>query len=278
MKTKIPALLIPSLLLLLLSSCKGGSDLVAQNQLMDSTITADTTAFKPIQYDSSKKYIYLTLDDGPQPPGTNICKNIFETEGVKATFFLVGMHQFDERRKRIVDTFRNNYPQFLIANHSFTHGFRNKYKSFYSNPDSAVKDFMRAEAELKLPVKIIRLPGNNAWVGNGEIRGPKQVLPLCHKLDSLGYSVIGWDVEWQFINKGGSIPLQSVDNMLRNINKKFSEGTTNRKDHLVILAHDRMFEKAQYADSLRKLVSILKQNPHYTFETVDHYPIVQDLK
>lgn len=260
----------------LISSCNNSPE--AASQTTDTTRVVIDTITHPMKYDSTKKYIYLTLDDGPQPPGTTICKNIIETEGVKATFFMVGMHQFDERRERIVDSIRNDYPRFLIANHSFTHGFRNKYRTFYGNPDSAIKDFLRAEQELKISEKIIRLPGNNAWVGTGELKGPKMVLPVCHKLDSLGYNVIGWDVEWRFINKGGSIPLQNVDNMLQNVKRKFNDGSTNRKDHLVILAHDRMFAKPQYADSLRKFIAILKQNREYVFETIDHYPLVQETK
>ncbi|MGL6067239.1 MAG: hypothetical protein ACRC0I_00655, partial [Sediminibacterium sp.] len=35
--------------------------------------------------DPNKKYIFLTWDDSPQPPGTTICYNVFKEEGVKAT-------------------------------------------------------------------------------------------------------------------------------------------------------------------------------------------------
>ena len=73
----------------------------------------------PIKFDSSKRYIYLTWDDSPQPPGTTICKDIFHKEGVKATFFSVGMHAFDLRRRRLVDEIRNSYPEFLLGNHSY---------------------------------------------------------------------------------------------------------------------------------------------------------------
>src|SRR3954471_11397119 len=156
------------------------------------TIENSTTAFAPgsvIKLDSSKRYIYLTFDDGPQPPGTTVCKDIFTRQGVKATFFVVGLNQTDAKRKRIIDSIRNNYPQFLIANHSYSHGFKNNYKSFYSKPDSAIQDFLKVEDEMKIPVKIIRLPGNNAWVGKDEIKGPKSVMPVCKQLDSIGYNV-----------------------------------------------------------------------------------------
>ena len=226
----------------------------------------------PIKYDSSKRYIYLTWDDAPQPPGTQICKNIFHSEGIKATFFVVGMNQFGRLRANIIDTLRNSYPEFLIANHSYSHGFKNNYKKFYAQPDSAVQDFLRNEAELKVPVKIIRLPGNNSWVGTGEVKGPKSTLPVCRRLDSLGFSVIGWDIEWRFTNKGGSIPVQSADGIIKEINDKFENYYSNVENNIVILAHDRMFEKPQYADSLRKVIETLKKDPRNVFETIDHYP------
>jgi hypothetical protein len=33
-----------------------------------------------------------------------------------------------------------------------------------------------------------------------------------------------------------------------------------------------MFRLPNYADSLQKFIMILKQNPKYVFETMDHYP------
>ncbi len=260
-------------LLAALASC-GGNKGEEKNAKSDSTVkVAQPVPGGPFKMDSSKRYIFLTWDDAPQPPGTTVCKQIFQQQGVKATFFMVGMHEFDPRRKRIVDSLRNAYPQFLIANHSYTHGFQNNYKHFYTHVDSALKDFSRAQEELKVPLKIVRLPGNNSWVGKGEIRGPKSTLAVCRGLDSLGYKVIGWDLEWQF--KGGSIPVQSADEMVKMVNAKFDNETSNEENTVVILAHDRMFAKPQYADSLTKFIATLKQDPRNVFETIDHYPLVQ---
>ena len=139
-------------------------------------------------------------------------------------------------------------------------------------PDSAVQDFVKNQEALKIPVKIIRLPGNSAWVAKGKITGPKSTLAVCRKLDSLGYDVIGWDIEWGF--KNGSTPIQSADEMVREVNHKFDDGNTNEQNAVVILAHDRMFQKQQYADSLTKFISTLKQDPRNVFETIDHYPMV----
>lgn len=256
----------------LLSSCGGGSD--KENKADSSKVAAPAKPVpgSAIPYDSSKRYIYLTWDDAPQPPGTVDCKNIFHEEGVKATFFVVGMNQFGREREKIIDTLRNSYPEFLVANHSYSHGFKNNYKKFYQMPDSAVADFKYNESLMKVPVKIIRLPGNNSWVLKDEVKGPKSTLNVCNRLDSLGYNVIGWDIEWQFTNKGGSIPVQSADEMVKEVNRKFENYYSNVENNIVILAHDRMFEKPQYQDSLRKFISVLKQDPRNVFETIDHYP------
>lgn len=230
----------------------------------------------PIKYDSSKRYIYLTWDDSPQPPGTVNCKNIFKEENTKVTFFSVGFNQVGPQKRRLIDSIRSGYPQFLLANHSFSHGFRDKYSTFYSPAmtDSAFNDFIKNEKELKIPVKIIRLPGNNTWASNGAIDGQKSENALVKKLDAAGYKIIGWDVEWHQSAKAKA-PKESVNEMLQMINQKFDDEATHEMNSIVILSHDRLFEKKEFADSLRRFITELKKDPRNVFETLDHYPTVQ---
>lgn len=243
-------------------------------EISNQTATKPTPG-TPIKYDSSKRYIFLTWDDSPQPPGTTNCKKIFHEEGVKATFFAVGFNQASSLKKRIIDSFRNNYPEFLLANHSYTHAFRDQYNTFYSLPDSAYNDFKKNEKELKISVKIIRLPGNNTWALNGNIHGQKAKNRLVKKLDSAGYKIVGWDMEWSQQTKTKT-PKESVDELIAKLNQKLDNGNTNEQKMIVVLSHDRLFEKQQYADSLRKFIQILKQDSRNVFETIDHYPIVQN--
>lgn len=258
------------------SSCK---NFESTNKATDSTKLAPVKAVpgSAIRLDSSKRYIYLTWDDSPQPPGTVNCKAVFREQGVKATFFGVGFNKVGPWKKRIIDSIRNGYPQFLLANHSFSHGFNDKYSKFYSASmtDSALHDFLKNEKDLNIQVKIIRLPGNNTWASNGKIEGQKANNPLIIKLDSMGYKIVGWDLEWGQQNKMKA-PKESVIEMLKKINQKFEDGSTNQQNAIVILSHDRLFEKKQYADSLSKFISILKQDKRNVFETIDHYPSVQN--
>lgn len=261
----------------LLAACK--------NNGADNKTTKDSSnlaAAKPlpgssIKLDSSKRYIYLTWDDSPQPPGTVNCKSVFREQAIKATFFGVGFNQVGPWKKRIIDSLRNDYPQFLLANHSFSHGFNDKYSKFYSPAmtDSALNDFLRNEKELKIPVKIIRLPGNNTWASNGIISGQKAENPLIVKLDKMGYKIVGWDIEWGQLGKQKA-PKESADEMVKKVNQKFEDGSSNQPNTIVILSHDRLFEKKQFADSLAKFISILKQDKRNVFETIDHYPSVQN--
>lgn len=258
---------------LALAACNNNS--ADKKAVADSTKSA-VNASGPgsiIKLDSSKRYIYLTWDDSPQPPGTTNCKRVFHEEGVKATFFAVGFNEVGPLKKRIIDTLRNAYPEFLLANHSFSHGFKNQYGKFYSASmaDSALNDFLHNQDLLKVPVKIIRMPGNNTWAANGNIQGQKSNNAVVKGLDSLGYKIIGWDVEW---HEKGRYPQESVAELVRQINQKFDDGNTVEQNALVILSHDRLFEKPQYVDSLRKLIQVLKSDKRNAFETIDHYPMV----
>ncbi len=227
----------------------------------------------PIVIDTNKRYIFLTFDDGPQPPGSTNCFNIFRQAGVKATFFTIGVHVEGRERQNLIDTIRSSYPQYLLANHSKTHAFNDRYQYFYHHPHEAAADFFANQKLLNIPFKIARLPGNSAWVRTGEVKAAPLVKPVCLLLDSAGYNVIGWDEEWGFktVNHE-SVPVESANTMVRMIDQDFTEHHLHSRNMLVLLAHDRMFAHANYADSLAKCIAMLKKDPRYVFETIDHYP------
>ena len=219
--------------------------------------------------DTSKYYIYFTLDDGPQLPGTKICKNVLEENQAKATFFMIGLHNSSEKDKQLVDSLHTN-PLFIVANHSETHAFRNKFHTFYRNPNSALQDFITAESKLNIKYKIARLPGRNTWAINKKLKGESSGFAVAKKLDSMGYSVFGWDAEWRFTH--GHTPVQSATQMIKDVEHQLEHGKTYHQKSIVILVHDRMFSTPQYADSLRKFISTMKNKDNYVFDTLDNYP------
>lgn len=227
---------------------------------------------KPFSYDSTKNYIYLTFDDGPQN-GTVACFELCKHLGVKASFFMVGQHANSTKTKAIVAEIREAYPQILLCNHSTTHA-NGHYKYFYHHPNMAAEDFYKAQQTLNVPYKIIRLPGNSAWVNGIGIKASPLVDSVCIKLDSAGYNVIGWDVEWSFNHKNAN-PVQSPQRLANMVDSAMAKQHLHTKNHVMILTHDRMFRNQNYTDSLAKFITLLKQNPRNVFETVDHYPGVK---
>jgi hypothetical protein len=185
---------------------------------------------------------------------------------VKATFFMVGSHVKSDNLAKIVRTIKYNYPQVLLANHSTSHA-NNKYQYFYHHPAMAAEDFYLAQKTLKVPYKIIRLPGNSAWVVDSVVKASGLVKPVCHLLDSSGYNVIGWDVEWNFNHKT-AYPVQRPYKIAEQVDTALARNHVHTKNHVVILAHDRMFRKENFTDSLTKFINILKQDPRNVFETI----------
>jgi peptidoglycan/xylan/chitin deacetylase (PgdA/CDA1 family) len=259
----------------LATACNNGKNEPVKKDSTPPVVATKPVPGTPIKYDSSKRYIFLTWDDSPQPPGTTNCRKIFREEGVKATFFAVGFNQVGPIKKRLIDDIRAGYPDVLLANHSYSHGFNDKYSKFYSTPDSAYNDFMRNERDLQIPVKIIRLPGNNTWASKGQIHGQKADNPLIKRLDSTGYKIIGWDMEWGQQAKAKA-PRESAEEMIKMVNQRLEDGATNEANMIVILSHDRLFEKPQFVDSLRRFIQVLKADPRNVFETIDHYPSAQN--
>lgn len=230
-------------------------------------------AWHPITYDSTKYYIYLSFDDGPQH-GTVTCYDLCKKEQVKASFFMVGQHAREKSDGRqIVSMIRNSYPEILLANHSYTHA-SGKYNFFYQHPSIAEADFLKAQDSLAVPFKIARLPGNNAWAEKGKIRASWLTKPISRLLDSAGYNIIGWDLEWHFGRKTER-PVQTPEQLASQVDTLLAHNKTHTPRHLVLLAHDRMFRNQPDADSLAKFIAILKRNPRYVFETADHYPGVK---
>lgn len=220
--------------------------------------------------DSNLKYVYLTFDDGPQN-GTLNCYDVCKKTGVKATFFLVGEHAENKWGKGIIETMKKDMRHFLFANHSYTHA-NNRYESFYKHYAKAYDDFIKTHDSLHFSVAIARFPGNPAWVMDNKFRSSKLTNKLAKMMDSVGYSVMGWDVEWNFNSKAE--PVQSAEQMADQIEYAFKSKSSFVKNHVVLLTHDRMFREPQYRDSLTKMITIL-QAKKYVFETADQYPILK---
>lgn len=262
-----------------LFSCKNASD-QKKNEKLDSTkITKRETILTDTSsniIDSTKKYIYLTFDDGPQP-GTLDCEKICKDENVKATFFVVGLHAMsDKNSKQIVKNLQDQYPLFLVANHSYTHAFRNKFYKFYGDPIPAFDDFVRCQDSLQFSNHYTRLPGNDSWSGGNLHAVSKLAKAVVKKLDTANYIVVGWEAEWRF--KNGKIPIETPEQMLSEVEYMLNNNHTKTKNHIVILSHDRMFHDVESQLKLITFIKGLKQHKDYVFQTIDKYPFTAKRK
>jgi hypothetical protein len=162
-------------------------------------------------------------------------------------------------------------PYIEIGNHSFSHAL-DHYKRFYKRPVSVVADFQKCEAVLQIPTNLARLPGRNQWrlkdlrindINNGAVS--------ADSLYQHGYKVFGWDVEWQHNGETGD-PVQTVDQMVALIEKKFRTNKTVTPNHLVLLAHDEMFRNGWEESELKQLIDKLKTKGNYSFDHLSSYP------
>jgi peptidoglycan/xylan/chitin deacetylase (PgdA/CDA1 family) len=231
-----------------------------------------TTAIVPVTAlpvtDTLVKYVYLSFDDGPLQ-GTANCVAICAHQKVEASFFEIGLHQSRSAYARNMYSRIQNDSAFALCNHSYSHA-NGKYVQFYHQPDTAFADFMLAKNILRPKNNIIRLPGNNAWNTNQSKRASGLVKPIVHKLDSAGFNIIGWDLEWHFNKKGR--PVQSAQRMANLVDTLFAHNQTMTKNHLVILMHDHMFGASADSAKLATMVALLKANPHYQFRKITQYP------
>lgn len=231
-------------------------------------LTVSKTIFEPTP-DSTTKYVYLSFDDGPLF-GTSSCITICEDENVKATFFQIGLHQSRSKwGKKLYNRIVSRPDLFLLSNHSFTHTY-GKYVQFYKQADTALADFKLAAAVLQTTNNIVRLPGNNGWRTDSIQSSSKMVRPLIKKLDSAGFNVVGWDVEWNYTSNGR--PIQTAKFMAKMVDSLLAMKASKTKNHLVVLMHDHMFKNEADSVQLVQFIQLLKYGKQYQFALLDRYP------
>lgn len=259
------------ILLGLLISCDNNDNKLTEEQpqeiiKIDSTSILKEQVKKPL--DSNKYYIYLTFDDGPYK-GSKAINEIAKKEQAHITAFVVGAHATNESSKQIIADYQSN-PYVEVANHSFSHA-NNKYAKYYTNPQGVFDDIIKNEKHLNLDNKNVRLPGRNLWYyktyKKGEING--NATKSGKLLSDAGYTLYGWDMEWHRDKKSGIASPNIVYNAMMSM---LDKGSTLKKNHLVLLAHDDMFNKEQEADKLLKLIQQLKNNEKVELVPISEYP------
>lgn len=232
----------------------------------DSTLTIT----RPPLPKKKSKTIYLTFDDGPNK-GTKKMMHIVQQEAIPVTVFIVGEHVYGSKEQHAVFDSLVNSRLFEIANHSYTHAFKNKFAKFYTVPDNAVKDFKRCADSLHLTANIVRTPGRNIWrtatIVNTDI---KITAPAADSIYKNGFTQVGWDLEWHYTD---SLTLKNnSDEMLSKVDSMFTNNKTKTPNHLVLLAHDQVYADVKDSAQLHQFIIKLKAKNEYNFEVVSRYP------
>lgn len=233
---------------------------------VDSIYTPKEEVKKPL--DSNKYYVYLTFDDGPYN-GSKAINEIARKEEAHITAFVVGSHATTNATKKIVADYQEN-PYVEVANHSFSHA-NNRYAKYYTNPKGVFDDIIKNEQLFNLETKSVRLPGRNLWYSKdykkGEVKGDANKAGKL--LADAGYHLYGWDIEWHRDKKSG---IASANTIYNAIIEMLDKKRTLKKNHIVLLAHDDMFNKESEAHKLLELIQKLKNNEKVELVPISEYP------
>ena len=186
-------------------------------------------------FNTSKKEIYLTFDDGPVPVITPWVLAQLDFYNVKATFFCIGdniLKHPEEFQEIIAKEHR-------IGNHTFNH-----LKGWKTNTEEYIKNTLLAE-EVIPPKneKLFRPP-------YGKITNSQS-----KKLRALGYKIIMWDVLSADFDK----TLTSKD-CTKNVLNKIENGS-------IVVFHDSEKAFPRLKETLPKVLSVLTKKG-YTFKII----------
>lgn len=214
--------------------------------------------------------VYLSFDDGPLNGSENI-NDIILKEKIKISVFMVGEHVIKDKQMDTYARYYDQNPYIDEYNHSFSHA-NDHYEAFYSNVDKSVEDILYNQTLLKLPYKIVRLPGRNIWRVDGKAKNDSSSgIQTADALAKLGYKIFGWDIEWQHRSSDGT-PIQTVDEVYKSVQNLCSSDKVFTKNNVVMLIHDEMFQKPWEESELKQLIDLLRSNPDYVFEQMKFYP------
>ena len=217
-----------------------------------------------------KKKLYITFDDGPNR-GTRNVLHIVKDEGVPVSFFVVGEHVFASPTQAKLWDSLQQLQQVDICNHSFCHA-HGRYTAYYNEPDSVVNDFRRTHDSLGLANTIARTPGRNIWrIDSLQSTDIKKSTAAADSLQKAGFVLMGWDVEWHFDPKTMSVTAPA-ETVVVQIDSVFKRGRTKKQDHLVLLAHDQVYQKSEDSFQLRQFFQLLKKRDDLEFTLVTNYP------
>ena len=196
------------------------------------------------------KFCYLTFDDGPTEKVTPKVLDVLKEYNVKATFFMLGrmIEQSPDIAKRAYEEGH------LLANHSYSH----EYKNLYESGDSFMEEINKTISLISdisggYSFKLVRFPGGGNT--NGEYGEKKQEYKKL--LQENGY----YYADWNALNGDAEAVNNSTERLLQRVKN------TAINNNIVVLMHDAS-TKSTTAESLPSIIEYLKEQG-YEFKRLD---------
>lgn len=213
--------------------------------------------FKGGYPEDKDKIIFLTFDDGPSLDNTPKVLDILKSNGVKATFFVLGsnLEKSDKHKEMLRRIISEGH---AIANHGYSHNYSYLYPVRLINYQNLMSDMNKSLQIMKnvlgenFNTRVWRLPGGlRSWKGQDE---------TLSKLNNENISVI----EWNALNgdaQGG---------MVKDPNILFENAIKTARDAncIVILMHDFAGKAGEISSqALPRIIGYFKEKG-YEFRTL----------
>ncbi len=217
----------------------------------------------------SKKYLYLTFDDGPNKGTPQVVKSL-KKEKIPATLFLVGEHIYGSKAQLSDFELIANDTLFQIANHSYSHA-NNQFSKYYKDSAKVLEDFNRVNDSLNRKLMISRTPGRNIWrLDSIKVTDLKSSKDCADFLAENGFVLVGWDIEWKCNNE--SKLKETGDEMMSLIDSAYSKKRMQTENHLVLLTHDQYFRDSLSIAELDKFLQKLNKREDIVIRKIKDYP------
>lgn len=222
-------------------------DVKTQNAVLPIYTESSKQAMQKI-YSTDTKIAYLTFDDGPSEPVTNLILDVLKEQNVKATFFVLGsnVNKYPEIVKRAY--VEGHY----IANHGYSHN----YDKIYSSANNVLEEYNKTEKAIQKAIGIkeysshlFRFPGGYSGSSYKTIK--RQAGKLLNK-NNISY------IDWNVLT-GDAQGANTKEKILKNV-KKY----TKDKNNIVLLMHDASSKILTY-ETITEVISYLRSEG-YTFD------------